>query len=373
MRDTPESASLEVTQHNLMPSGPSVVALDKRDLEQLSRDLATWLVQRLPDASDLCISDLSYPLGAGLSHETILFDAHWHTSAGERSEGLVVRIKPTRHQVFLDDMFDQQFQIMAFMQALNVVPVATPLWLERDPGLLGAPFFVMKKIPGRVAVSFPPYSKQGWLFEAAPADRRCVWEDAVRNLAAIQTVPAGQAAFLNLPGNFVEDFDQEVDRWFRYLNWADVKGECKLLRGQFELLLNQRPANRAEGIVWGDARLGNMMFDHNFRAVAVMDWEQPSLGGALHDLGWWLYSDRMQTLNKGLAPLKGMGSREDTIELWSEVCGKSAADIEWYEAFAAFKMECLGVRMRSIGAIPSTSMRSEPGSQTQMMLQLLNA
>jgi len=369
MSDFPESILPIVAERSMTPAEPSVVAPATRDLEQLSKDLAGWLIQRLPAASDLSISNLSYPLGAGMSHETILFDAHWCTSAGATSEGLVVRIKPTRQQVFLDDMFDQQFQIMKFMR--GVIPVATPLWLESDHRLLGAPFFIMKKMVGRVAVSFPPYSKQGWLFDAAPADRRRLWEDAVCKLAAIQTVPVGQAGFLNLPGDFVEDFDQEIDRWSRYLNWADTKGECSLLRQQYKQLLSKRPVNRSAGIVWGDARLGNMMFDADFRVAAVMDWEQPSVGGALHDLGWWLYSDRMQTLGKGLPMLKGMGTREETIALWSETCGKSAADIEWYEAFAAFKMECLGMRMRSIGAIPASSANSAPGSQTQMMLELL--
>lgn len=31
-----------------------------------------------------------------------------------------------------------------------------------------------------------------------------------------------------------------------------------------------------------------MMFDKNFEVSAVVDWEQPSLGGALNDLAWWI-------------------------------------------------------------------------------------
>jgi len=371
MHDLPKSDLSVAPERNLTPSQPSVVAPETRNLERLSQDLAAWLLQQIPEASELRISNLSYPLGAGLSHETILFDAHWRTPAGPKSEGLVVRIKPTRQQVFLDDMFDQQFRIMAFMREQRVVPVAEPLWLETDSSLLGAPFFIMKKMSGRVAVSFPPYSKQGWLFDAAPADRRRLWEDAVRHMAAIQKVPVQQVQFLNLPGNFAEDFDQEIDRWTRYLEWADPKRECSLLRQQFEILQSRRPANRVEGIVWGDARLGNMMVNDDFRVVAVMDWEQPSLGGALQDLGWWLYTDRMQTVLRGLAPLQGMGSREETIALWTETSGKSAADIEWYEAFAAFKMECMSVRMRTIGLLPAAAVLPEPGTQARTMLELL--
>jgi aminoglycoside phosphotransferase (APT) family kinase protein len=87
-----------------------------------------------------------------------------------------------------------------------------------------------------------------------------------------------------------------------------------------------------------------MLVGPDFRVLAVMDWEQPSLGGALHDLGWWLYSDYSHTTGRGLT-LEGMLTRDQTLALWSEITGHSTEGIEWYEAFAAFKMSCLGMRL----------------------------
>ena len=110
--------------------------------------------------------------------------------------------------------------------------------------------------------------------------------------------------------------------------------------------------------MWGDARLGNMMIGDDYRVVAVMDWEQPSLGGALHDLGWWLVTDHNQTVGRGLPTPEGLGSRDETIALWSEVSGKSAEDLDWYEAFAVFKMDCLAVNMRRFRPMPGLP---EPG------------
>jgi aminoglycoside phosphotransferase (APT) family kinase protein len=352
-------------------TAPTLVAPEVRDLDDLARQLAAWLKTRMPEADGIELRNLSYPLGAGMSHETILFDAAWREAGRTVERGMVVRIKPMRRQVYQDDMFDAQYQLMQLMHRLDVVPVAEPLWFEQDPSLLGAPFFVMAKVSGSVAVSFPPYSKQGWLFDAAPADRRRLWEDSVRALARIQTVPISEAPFLHLPGEFAENFDQEIDRWTRYLDWADPERNCGLLRGAFERLKAARPKNRPEGIVWGDARLGNLMVSDDFKVVAVMDWEQPSLGGALQDLGWWLYTERLQTVLRGIPPLEGMGAREETLALWSETCGKSTADIEWYEAFAAFKMDCLSVRMLSVGTLPEAARQIEPGARTTAMLEEL--
>ena len=173
------------------------------------------------------------------------------------------------------------------------------------------------------------------------------------------------AAFLSLPGEFAEDFDQETGRWRRYLDWIDPGGKLMLLREGFDRLLSRAPDNRPAGIVWGDARLGNMMIADDFSIAAVMDWEQPSLGGALHDLGWWLYSDYVQTEGRGIPTLDGMGARDETIALWAEVSGKSAADIDWYETFVVFKMECLGVRMQVLRGMVAVA---EPGSQTARYL-----
>ncbi len=349
---------------------PAIVAPNVRNLDRLAATLAGWLSSRLADAQEISVTNLSYPLGAGMSHETILFDADWRDGGVQKSQGMVVRIKPTDSLVYCDDMFDQQYRLIQLMHAHGAVRVAKPLWFESDGSILGAPFFVMEKIAGRVAVSYPPYSQSGWLVETAPADRRRLWESAVQQLAAIQTVPVVDAAFLTLPGG-PEGFDQEVDRWRRYMHWVDPKGERGLLRETFDRLLSMTPANRPEGIVWGDSRIGNMMIGTDFLVAAVMDWEQPSLGGALHDLGWWLQCDYNQTVGQGITPLEGMGTRNETIALWSHVSGKSAEDIEWYEAFACFKMECLAIRMIALRDMPASVVNAESGRRTAALLDRL--
>lgn len=343
------------------PNQPTIVAPETRDLDVLAAKLTAWLALKMPQAQGIILSNLAYPLGAGMSHETILFDAAWQEEGAARQQGMVVRIKPTRHHVYQDDMFEAQFRLMELMHCTQAVPLAQPLWFESDSTLLGAPFFVMQKVQGRVAVSYPPYSQSGWLVDATPTQRRVLWEDAVTQLARIQHVPIADADFAAVSGDFAEPFDQEVDRWRRYLDWVDPDARHELLRRGFDRLVAARPTNRAEGIVWGDARLGNMMVADNYSIAAVMDWEQPSLGGALHDLGWWIYSDFVQTEARGITTLDGMGSRADTIALWHYVSGKSAANIDWYETFAVFKMECLGLRMAVLRDMPQLA--SNTGAQ----------
>lgn len=327
-----------------------IVAPETRDLADLARDLAAWMQARMPQAANLSLENFDYPRGAGQSHETILFDARWTENGEARSQGYVVRIKPGDFTVFPDTLFDEQFNVMKALHDGGHVTIAEPLWLEHDPTIIGKPFFVMKKVKGRVPVSIPPYAKSGWLAEASPAQRRVLWENAVRQLASIQRVPVDEVRFLEGPAHAREGLAQELDKYERFVEWLKDDPRSEILGKGLARLKANLPANQPEGLVWGDARIGNMMFDDDMTVVAVMDWEQPSLGGALHDLAWFsVLSESMhgKTSYTGVC-LEGMGTRDETIALWEEVSGKSAADLDWYEDFANLKMACTGVRLDNL-------------------------
>ncbi len=324
-----------------------IVAPETRDLEELAQTLAAWMQDKLPDARDIRIDNLDYPRGAGQSHETILFDAHWNEGGDARTQGCVVRIKPGDFTVFVDTLFEEQYRVMKLLHEDGQVRVAKPLWFEEDSSVLGRPFFIMEKKHGRVPVSIPPYSQTGWLSEATPEQRRKLWRNAVEQLAAIQKVPLDKFDFLKGPPGAESGLAQEWDKYERGAAWVQEHVGSPALAKAQERLKSLWPENQPEGLVWGDARIGNMMFDDDFEVVAVMDWEQPSLGGALHDLAWFsVLSELMHGPNSMAGvPLEGMGSREETVELWEELTGKSAADLEWYEDFTQFKMACTGLRM----------------------------
>jgi aminoglycoside phosphotransferase (APT) family kinase protein len=329
-----------------------IVAVERRDLAEAAGPIAAWLHERLPGAAKVEVQNLAYPFGAGRSHETILMDAVITEGGETRTEGFVVRIKPRKHLMYPVDLFEEQYRLMQAVRADGRVPVAKTWWYEADPSLLGAPFFVMEKLKGRVAVSVPPYAQQGWLREATPAQRRKVWENGVRQLATIQKIPRDTLGFLESPDGARDGLDQEWDRYVRFLDWISERRSWPLFEAAAARLKARWPKNQPAGLVWGDARLGNIMFDDNCEVVAVMDWEQPSLGGALHDLAWWLrLSDTMHAPAPGEPYLEGLGSREETIALWREITGIPTDDIEWYEDFTALKLGFLSVRMaESLGA-----------------------
>ncbi len=143
---------------------------EQRDLDATRPVVRDWLAPRLPRTRDLAISEIAGPAFTGFSNETLLFDATWTEDGRPRRQGFVIRVAPTRHHLFLDPDFEFQYRVIRALGERTDVPVPPMRWYETDGSVLGAPFFVMEKVEGRVPPDNPPYTQQGWLLDdAAPA------------------------------------------------------------------------------------------------------------------------------------------------------------------------------------------------------------
>lgn len=348
----------------------AVIAPVQRDLEALIENISQWLSTKIPDASNLMVKDLSYPLGAGLSNETILFDALWAEGTDLKNEGFVLRLAPGDYQVYMEIDFKGQFDLQKSFNRTGVVPVPEMLWFESDPALFGAPFFVMKRLRGHVAVSHPPYATHGWVAEASNEGRRNIWRNGIEALAKLNHVPLNSIQILNKPQHGDNGWDQEWNYWMKSHQWSRDGRVLPTCDAIISWLEENKPAQREAGLCWGDSRLGNLMYDDDFNVIAVIDWEGASLGGGLQDLGFWLFLDSIMGSIVGGLP-EGFGSREETIALWEEVSGVSAADIEWYEVFGGLKLASHVARKLSLDGNAKHGYNYNNNPATQLVAQKL--
>jgi aminoglycoside phosphotransferase (APT) family kinase protein len=281
----------------------------------------------------------------------------------------VLRICPQDFQLFMDPRLGDQVRLLKALHARGRVKVAQPIVYEPGCEPFGQPYFIMDRLEGRVPVSFPPYNSGGFLFEATVAQRRTLWESAVDQLAEVARTPLADVAFL-AEADGDGDFEQNLQWWFTYARWAGVAELPALAQLQAWLEAN-RPADPPPGLSWGDARIGNMMFADDFTVAGVMDWEQLSLGGALLDMGWWLYFDRFHSDGLGLKRLEGLGDRAETIARWEGVMGLKVSDIEWYEMLAGYKLAVITGRKVILekNAAPSNNPNSNIITQLNARLQ----
>lgn len=316
----------------------------QRDLGEARGVIQAWLSGRRPDAEDVQVSEIVAPGMTGFSNETLIFDASWRQEGRGMSEGLVVRVRPTGFRIFLDNDFEAQYRILADLGARGA-PVPPVYEYEADAGVLGAPFFVMRRQPGQAPGDTPPYNAEGFIYEMTPARRRELWLSAMEAFTRVhQESVIGGFDYLAKPGRGETGFDQVLDYWRESHAWAAEGRAQPVADAAWEWLEAHLPDHRPTGLSWGDARLANMLFDGT-RCSAVLDWEMATLGGPEMDLGWWLFLDRWSAEAWGIERLEGLGTRQETIDLWSERTGLVPRNLDFYEVFAGVRFAVIMVRM----------------------------
>jgi len=347
-----------------------------RDFEKTREQLARWLRGRLPAARDLAVSALSGPAATGFSNDTLLFDATYEIDGRRESRALVCRVEPTGFGIFPTYDVGAQYRVMEALHATGV-PVPAMFGMERDPALLGAPFFVMERVEGRIPSDNPPYHAAGWLKDAAAAEQAAVWESGVDVVAAIHRCDpvALGIDFLDAPAHDADTIGWQLEFWRRYFDWVAKGHAFTTLEAGWQWLVAHRPApSRRRDLCWGDARIGNMIF-RDSRCVAVLDWEMATLGPAEMDLGWFLLLDRHHHEAMGAPRLAGLPSREASIARWERGTGRSAADVAYWEAFAAWRfgviMARIAAQMRHYEILPADSTFAVDNTASRLLAKLL--
>jgi aminoglycoside phosphotransferase (APT) family kinase protein len=220
-------------------------------------------------------------------------------------------------------------------------------WLEEEQtDLLGASFYVMGQVQGRVPSDNPPYHQQGWMTEATPAEREAIWWGGIDCMAAIHKLDyeAAGFAFLDKPELGETPLDQQLAYYKNYLEWAARGKPQPTVEAGLEWLEKNKPQNERKGIVWGDARIGNIIFDGT-RPAAVLDWEMVSLGSPEADLAWTVFLDRHHSEGIETPRLEGFPSYEETVSRYEESTGFKVRNLHYYQAFAGFRFGVIMMRL----------------------------
>jgi aminoglycoside phosphotransferase (APT) family kinase protein len=250
------------------------------------------------------------PLTTGFSNDTYLVS------------GLdaILRLPPTAGAM-LDghDVLAQARIYRALGATSGAPPVPEIIHIEENAALLGAPFFVMTRVPGE---SVNDIEMQDWFTSASDAVRRQMSLDWVSAFASLANLSP-----LDVLGAPVSPED-DLRMWQRFAAAAN----CPALVDAIERLLKvPAPLSGPPAVIHGDTKLSNLMWQ-DCRISAVLDWEMGLNGEPLADLGYMLYLFESEYHGATRAPkLPGMIGRAEAIGRWEEVSGRSAAGVSWHE------------------------------------------
>jgi aminoglycoside phosphotransferase (APT) family kinase protein len=271
----------------------------------------------------------------------------------------------------------RQFRVMEILGRTDV-PVPRVLWLEDDEQVLGAPFYVMARVEGRIPTDSPPYHMGGWMTEITPEERAAIWWSGLETLARIHRLDPEThgLGFLDLPLAGATALERQLHYYERYLAWAARGRPQPTCEPALEWLRRHRPRGpEPVGVCWGDARIGNMIFQDG-GCVAVLDWEMATLGNPEQDLAWFLFLDRHHSEGCGVPRLPGFPPREQSIERWEAWTGRAARHLDYYEVFAAFRFAVIMIRvaqqLTAHGLFPPDSDFETNNTVTALLARILD-
>jgi aminoglycoside phosphotransferase (APT) family kinase protein len=198
-----------------------------------------------------------------------------------------------------------------------------------------------------------------WLVSLDDGDRGRVASALLEVLARIhRAVPPGPDAVPH------RDNGAELVHWGAYLDWSSGGEPVPTLVDALDWCRRHRPDDEPEpALLWGDARLENVVVGDDLAVRAVLDWDMASVGAPWHDLAWLTTLDTTMEHLFGRR-LPGWPDRDTTIALYGEAAGRTVVRLDWYETLALLRstavMTRLGYLRRDAGEPPLLPIDDNP-------------
>jgi aminoglycoside phosphotransferase (APT) family kinase protein len=349
----------------------------QRDEKRSRAALSAWFATALDADGAVDVGPFRGPGTTGFSNETLIVDLAYTRGGTACTDSYVVRVAPTGYTLFPDAAFDVQYDVMRALAEHTPVPVPAVHWYEKDPGVLGAPFFVMTEVHGSVPPDNPPYHVGGWLTDVAPEVRERIWWGCIDTIAEVHAVDwrALGLEHLERPALGRPGLEQQLAYYADFLDQVERSEPVPLARRALAWLLAAPPADEPLVLCWGDARPGNVMYDDAGSRLAVLDWEMAGLGAPAQDVAWAMLLDRHHSEGCGVPRLEGFPDTAQTVARYERRTGRRLRHLEYYEVFAAFRfcviMGRLALIFKDWGVLPPDHEMAQENTATRLTERIL--
>lgn len=243
------------------------------------------------------------------------------------------KLLPSAHAV------DREYKVITALHK-HGFPAPKTYGLCMDDGVIGAAFYVMQMVEGRVFwdQTLPAVARE---------DRRPIFEQEVLTLAKLHSYNPDEIGLgdYGRPGNY---FARQVDRWTKQYRASETE-KIEDVERLIEWLPKTVPQQDRVSVVHGDYRLDNMIFAPNKpNVIAVLDWELSTLGDPLADFTYllmqWIMSSgggRTGLVGQDL-PSLNIPTLAEAIEIYCKATGRpDIPDLNWYYSYNLFRLTCI--------------------------------
>ncbi|TYL45241.1 phosphotransferase family protein [Nocardioides sp. BGMRC 2183] len=340
------------------PPADMTLQRSSREPGTMAAALTAWLTTVLPPDADPEVVVHDGIQTNGMSSETVLL-AVTSTEDGERhTREYVARVAPAAEDlpVFPSYRLTDQYDAMRLAGELAGIPVPQVRLNEPTGDVLGTPFFLMERLDGAVPPDVLPYTfGDNWLYDADATEQQRLERGSVDVLARLHQIPDAARTFGFLDPAVTGHAGETVlarnlaktRAWYQYaLDAPEGSPRSPLIERGLAWLETNLPATEEAVLVWGDSRIGNIMY-RDFTPVAVLDWEMASLGPREMDLAWMVFAHRVFQEIAAMLELPGMPdflTAESVAATYAELTGVEPGDLTWYQVHAAVNWGCVFLR-----------------------------
>ena len=261
---------------------------------------------------------------------------------------LVLRRPPLAHVLASAHDMGREHRVLAGLQG-SAVPVPPVKGYCSDPDVIGAPFYVMGYVVGHVVRD--PETARAVLTPEARTNASRSLVDTMAKIHGVDLVAAG----LDDLGRHEGYIARQLRRWYGQVSQQRTR-DLPAIDRVHDALQARIPDQEGATLVHGDYRLDNCMVGDDGELVAVLDWEICTLGDPLADVGlltvyWTGPDDPPGAWSAGATTEPGFWPRARIAERYAEVSGRDVSNLDFYVAFAYWKLACIleGVYARYLG------------------------
>ncbi|MBF0453113.1 MAG: phosphotransferase family protein [Candidatus Magnetomorum sp.] len=211
----------------------------------------------------------------------------------------------------------------------------------QDHAIIGAPFYVMRRIPGIILRKDLP---DGLIF--SPLEAKSLCENLLDIHVALHSIDVEGSGlnFLGKPKGYVE---RQVTGWSERYRNAKTDDAPDYEAVMTWLNEKQPPDTPTPTIVHNDFKFDNAVLDLNnpMKIIGILDWEMATYGDPLMDLGnslaYWIEKndpEPIQALRMMPTHMEGALTRNALIDRYAEKTGRDMRGFDFYYCFGLFRL-----------------------------------
>ncbi|MBX9788816.1 MAG: phosphotransferase family protein [Pirellulales bacterium] len=289
--------------------------------------LEPWLREHFGNVAGAIVVE-QFPAG----HSNLTYLVRW----GDQE--LVLRRPPFGSEVKSAHDMGREFRVLSKLYKAYP-PAPQPLGVDDTGTVLGAPFYVMRRIKGVILRKDLPEG-----LELPPDLARHMGESFLDNLATLHGLDyvAIGLADLGKPVGYVE---RQVTGWIKRY-YGSQTADLPEVEPISKWLTANMPTEGSAALVHNDYKFDNVVLaaDDLTRIAGVLDWEMSTIGDPLMDLGtaisYWIDAadpPDLQLIRWGPTTLPGSLTRAELTARYAERTGRDVSQMPFYLAFAYFK------------------------------------